>query len=76
MQQKDDEIDEYLVRLQTKAEICDFNANKKERILEEVIKDMRSREERRNWISKLSLTLKIAIESIWTYEAAMKDNTH
>ena len=27
MQQNEDEIDEYLARLQTKAERCDFNAN-------------------------------------------------
>ena len=36
---------------------------------------MRSSEERRKLISKLSLTLKIAIENIRTYEVTMKDNT-
>ena len=75
MQQNDDKIDEYLVRLQTKAERCDFNVNKEERILEQIIKGMRNSEERRNLISKLSLTLEIASESIRTYEASMKDNT-
>ena len=33
MQQNEDKIDEYFVRLQTKAEICDFKANKEESIL-------------------------------------------
>ena len=75
MQQNDDEIDKYLVRLQTKAERCDFNANKVERILEQIIKGIRISEERRNLISKPSITLKIAIESIRTYEATIKDNT-
>ena len=55
---------------QTKAKRCDFNANKEERI-----KGVRSSEERRNLKSKLSLTLKIATESIRTYEATIKDNT-
>ena len=76
MQQNDDEIDEYLVRLQTKAERCEFNANKEERILEQIIKGLRNSEERRKFVSKQSLTVKIAIESIRTYEATMKDNTH
>ena len=75
MQQNEDEIDEYLVRLQTKAERCDFNANKEERILEQIIKGMKSAEEIRNFISKPNLTLKVAIESMRTYEATTKDNT-
>ena len=74
MQQNEDEIDEYLVKLQTKAERCDFNANKEERILEQIIKRMKCAEER-NLISKPSLALKVAIESIRTYEATIKDNT-
>ena len=64
MQQNDDEIDEYLVRIQTKSKICDFNANKEERILEQIIKGMKNSELRRNLISKQNLTLIIAIESV------------
>ena len=75
IQQNDDEIDEYLVRLQTKIERCDFNASKEERIREQILRGLKSSEEIRNLISKPSLTLKIAIESIRTYEATMKDNT-
>ena len=74
VQQNGDEIDEYLVRLQTKAERCDFYAKKEEMILEKMIKEVKCAE-RRNLISKPSLTLKVAIESIRTYEATMKDNT-
>ena len=37
---------------------------------------MKCAEERRNLISKPSLTLKVAIESIRTYKVTMKDNTH
>ena len=74
MQQNDNKIDGYFVRLQTKAKRCDFKANKEERILEQIIKYMRSSEERRNLISKHSLTLKIAIESIRMFEVTMKDN--
>ena len=40
------------------------HANKEERILEQIIKGMRCAEERRNLISKPSLTLKVAIESV------------
>ena len=66
MQQNDDEIDEYLVRLQNKAEKCDFNANKEEIILEQIIKGMGNSEERRYLISKPNLTLKIAMESVYS----------
>ena len=75
IKQNDDEIDEYLVRLQTKTERCDFNVNKEERIIEQIIKGIKSSEERRNFISQPSLTLEIAIESIRMYEATMKDST-
>ena len=62
-------------RNRQQAERYDFNANKEERILVQIIKGMRSSEERRNLISKPSLTLNISIESIRTYEATMKENT-
>ena len=74
MQQNEDNIDEYLDRLQTKAERCDFNANKEERILEQVIKGTKGTEERRNF-SKPNLTLKLAIESIRAYKVTIKDDT-
>ena len=57
-------IDKYLVRQQTKAERYYFKANKEERILVQVVKGMKTAEEKRNLISKLNLTLKLAIESI------------
>ena len=41
MQRNEDEIDECVVRLLTKADRCDFNANKEERILEQIIKEMK-----------------------------------
>ena len=47
-----------------------------ERILEQIIKGIKCVEERKNLISKLSLTLKVAIESIRSYKANMKDDTH
>ena len=76
MQLNEDKIDEYFVRLQTKVERCDFNANKEERIPEQIIKGMKCAEERRNHISKPSLTLKVAIESIRTYKASMKNTRY
>ena len=45
-------------------------------MLEQIIKGTRNSEERRNLMSKPSLTLKIAMESIQTYDATKKDNTH
>ncbi len=37
---------------------------------------MKCAEERRNLISKPSITLEVSIKSIRTFETTMKDNTH
>lgn len=75
MRQNEDTVDDYLVRLKTKADRCDFGNNKDERILEQIIKGLRSADERRNLIAKPDLTLKSAIESIRAYEITTKDNS-
>ena len=62
-EQNDETIDKYLVRLQTKADRCEFGTNKDERLLEQIIKGLKCSDERRNLISKLNLTLEIAIRS-------------
>ena len=74
-EQNDKTIDEYLVRLQTKADRCEFGTNKDERLLEQIIKGLKCLDERRNLISKPNLTLEIAIENIRAYEATTKNNT-
>lgn len=74
-QQNDETIDEYIVRLQTKADRCEFGTNKDERLPEQIIKGLKCSDERRNLISKPNLTLEIAIESIRAYEATTKNNT-
>ena len=74
-EQNAETIDEYLVRLQTKADRCEFGTNKDERLLEQVVKGLKCSDERRNLISKPNLTLEIAIENIRAYEATTKNNT-
>ena len=74
-EQNDETIDEYLVRLQKKADRCEFGTNKDERLLEQIIKGLKCSDERRNLISKPNLTLEIAIENIRAYEATTKNNT-
>ena len=71
-EQNDETIDEYLIRLQTKADRCEFGTNKDERLLEQIIKGLKCSDERRNLISKPNLTLEKAIENIRAYEATTK----
>ena len=74
-EQNDETIDEYLVRLQTKAESIKFGTNKDERLIEQIIKGLKCSDERRNLISKPNLTLEIALENIRAYEATTRNNT-
>ena len=58
----------------TKADRCEFGTNKDKRLLEQIIKELKCSDERRNLISKPNLTLEIAIENIRAYEATTKNN--
>ena len=74
IQQNEETVNKYQVRLQMKAQRCDFSGNKEERIFEQIIKGLKCSKERRNLISKPKLTLKTAMESIRTYKVKTKDN--
>ena len=55
-EQNGETIDEYLVKLQTKADRCKFGTNKNERLLEQIIKGLKCSDERRHLINKPKLT--------------------
>lgn len=73
--QREESVDEYLDRLESKAERCDFGTNQEERILEQIIKGVKWRSEIKNLVDEPNLTLKLAIESIRTYEATIESTT-
>ncbi|XP_036359250.1 rRNA 2'-O-methyltransferase fibrillarin isoform X2 [Octopus sinensis] len=75
IQQVEESVDEYLDRLKSKAERCDFGTNQEERILEQIIKGLKWRNETKNLVNEPDLTLELAIESIRTYEATIESST-
>ena len=67
-------VEEFVLRLKTKADKCSFNTNdtKEERITEQIIKGCKYQEKKKKLLGKSDLTMAQAIEIVKNYEATIK----
>ncbi|GFR81310.1 hypothetical protein ElyMa_000601300 [Elysia marginata] len=74
IQKENGTIEEFVLRLKTKADKCNFSTTvvKEERIIEQIIKGCRYQEEKKKLLGKTDLTMAQAIEILKNYEATVK----
>ncbi|GFR67010.1 hypothetical protein ElyMa_000242800 [Elysia marginata] len=74
IQKENETIEEFVLRLKTKADKCNFSTTvvKEERITEQIIKGCRYQEEKKKLLGTTDLTMAQAIEIVKNYEATVK----